>query len=344
MNLDSFQIISAVVHDVPRGGSQDETIVLTDAPIALDDPLRAYFRRKIIQSVGLGGLDVVVDPDGATCVREAVAEILADEQQLVAASQRVAEHLDSVQTGRNSAGLLTIVLGEIDGERCVSVLKLEREQGLRFHIGTDDQGHRVVDLELLRELTLTDKTKVFKTSIFAIGSAGDAETMQGRVADDQRGREDGVGVAVFYLSTFLGCQLKESPEKATLDFVRATETFFNDHVVNAEKRGRYQVALLAQMQDNSRDVRPRTFAETHLDSEDRAPFTAAIREAGINPTVAFQKDVSLIKVKGFRMVFDSGMVLVGSSDDLKDRVAIRPDDADQPGVEIKDAVKKLGGR
>lgn len=344
MNLESFHIISAVVHDVPRGGSDDETVTLTDAPIVLDEALRAYFRRKIIQSIGLRGLDVVVDPDGAPCVREAVAEIFADEGQLIAASQRIAEHLDSTQTGRNSAGLLTIVLGEIDGQRCVSVLKLEREQGLRFHIGTDAQGHRVVDLELLRELTLTDKTKVFKTSIFILGNETDADSMQGRVADDQRGREDGVGVAAFYLSTFLGCQLKTSPEKATLDFVKASEKFFNESVGNAERRGRYQVALLSQMHDNSRDVRPRTFAQTHLDAEDRAPFTAAIREAGINPTVAFQKDVSLVKVKGFRMVFDSGMVLVGSSDDLQDRVTIRPDDAEQPGVDIDDTVKRLGGR
>ncbi len=344
MNLDSFQIVSAVVHDVPRGGTEDEGVVLTDAPIALDDPLRAYFRRKIIQSIGLRGLDVVVDPDGASCVRAAVAEILTDDSQLVAASQRVAEHLDAVQTGRNSAGLLTIVLGEIDGRRCVSVLKLEREQGLRFHIGTDDQGHRVVDLELLRELTLTDKTKVFKTSIFIVNDIADAHSMQGRVADDQRGRDDGVGVAVFYLSTFLGCQLKTSPEKVTLDFVNAAEKFFNDHVVNAERRGRYQVALLAQMQDNNRDVRPRTFAEGHLDVEDRVPFTAAIRDAGINPTVAFQKDTSLVKIKGFRMVFESGMVLVGSSDDLEDRVTIRAADAARPGVDIDDAVKRLGGR
>jgi hypothetical protein len=344
VNLDSFQMISAVVHDVPRGGSQDESVMLTDTTIVLDDALRAYFRRKIIQSIGLRGLDVVVDPDGARCVREAVAEILANEETQIKASQRVAEHLDAVQTGRNSAGLLTIVLGEIDGQRCVSVLKLEREQGLRFQITTDEDGHRVADLELLRELTLTDKTKVFKTSIFILGDDTDADSMQGRVADDQRGREDGVGVAIFYLSTFLGCQLKASPEKATLDFVKAAETFFNEHVANPERRGRYQVALLSQMQDNSRDVRPRSFAETHLDAEDRAPFTAAIRNAGLNPAVAFQKDTSLVKVKGFRMVFESGMVLVGGRDDLQDRVNIRPDGVAQPGVDINDAVKRLGGR
>jgi len=98
------------------------------------------------------------------------------------------------------------------------------------------------------------------------------------------------------------------------------------------------------MQDNSRYVRPRSFAETHLDTEGRAPCVAAIRETGLNPTVAFQKDTSLVKVKGFRMVFESGMVLVGGRDDLQDRVNIRPDSAPDPGVDINDAVKRLGGR
>ena len=54
----------------------------------------------------------------------------------------------------------------------MAVLKLEREQGLRFKIDTDQQGRKTVDLELLRELTLTDKTKVFKTSLLMLDDSG----------------------------------------------------------------------------------------------------------------------------------------------------------------------------
>lgn len=344
MNLESFQILSAVVHDVPRSDDEAATLVLTDAPISLDDPLRAYFRKKIVKSLGLRGLEVVVDRDGAACVREGVTEILGDPGSLVGASKRIAEHLNKVQTGRNSAGLLAIMLGRIEESACVSVVKLEREQGVRFTIDTDDRGRKTVDLELLRELTLTDKTKVFKTSLLMLGRPGQAVSMHGRVSDDQRGRDDGDGVAVFYLSKFLGCRLATSPEKATLDFVRAAETFFNEEIRNAEKRGRYQVALLAKMQDNVMDIRPRDFAETNLDAAHRAPFTDAVRDAGLDPNVAFEKDTALVKVSGFKMTFDSGMVLVGKTDDLAERVAIRPDTADGPGVYINDAVKRLAGR
>jgi hypothetical protein len=152
VNLESFQIREAVVHDVPRGGDEEQAPILTDAPIALDGPLRAYFRRKILKSLGLRGLEVVVDPDGAACVRDGIAEILADRYQLVPVSRRMAEHLHAIQTGRNSAGLLTTLLGEIDGGECVSVLKLEREQGLRFHINVDERGRtRLESAEVGRE-------------------------------------------------------------------------------------------------------------------------------------------------------------------------------------------------
>ena len=44
------------------------------------------------------------------------------------------------------------------------------------------------------------------------------------------------------------------------------------------------------------------------------------------------------------MTFESGMVLVGSNDDLQERVHIREDAAVQPGVDIYDTIKTLRGR
>lgn len=202
----------------------------------------------------------------------------------------------------------------------------------------------VVDLELLRELTLTNKTKVFKTSLLLAGHPGDASSVYGRVSDDQRGSAEGARVATFFLTTFLGCALRTSPEKVTFDFVRSAENYFNEAVSDPERRGRYQVALLARMQDHVMDLRPRDFAEDHLDQPDRTPFLEHIRGADIDPEVAFGKDISLVKVSGFRMTFDSGMVLVGRSEDLDQRVDIRPETTDRPGVEVNDAIQRLSGR
>ncbi len=344
MNLDSFQIQAAVVHDIPHGGREDEEPLLTDAPLTLDPSLTAYFRGKIIKSLGKG-VEVVVDPNGSPCVRQSVASVLADPSRIVELSQTLATHLDAVQTGRNSSGLLTVLLGSVDEGPCVSILKLEREEGLRFKIDTDTQGRRTIDLELLRELTLTNKTKVFKTSLLLLSRAGEVASMYGRVSDDQRGRDDGVGVATFFLSTYLGCGLKTNPEKATLDFVQTSERFFNTEIRNPEKLGRYQVAMLATMQNNELDIAPTEFARANLEPVDRANYLEALRSGGIDPTVPFQKDTTLVKVSGFRMRFDSGMILVGKKEDLEERVTIHSDSVTRSShVEINDTIKQLSGR
>ena len=345
MKLSTFSIDSVMIHDIPRGNDAEEELVLTDDPITLDTDLRRYFRQKIVVSLEERGVEVVSDPNEDDTVRAAVSLIVANPSELAGASRRIAERLNEVQTARNPAGLLAVASGSIDGRACASVLKLEREQGLRFRINTVKH-RRVVDLEYLRDLTLTDKTKVFKTSLFVVGrrTAGRAANVSGRVSDDQRGSDTTAGVATFFLGTFLGCRLRDSPEKTTLAFVTASDAFINEEVSNPETRGRYQVALLATMQDQSTEVKPRAFANTNLDATDRPKFLDRVRGVGVDPDLPFPKDSRLVKVKGFKMTFESGMVLVGRKEDLEDRVDIQPDSSDSPGVVVRDAMKTLSGR
>ena len=171
-----------------------------------------------------------------------------------------------------------------------------------------------------------------------------AALLTGVVSDDQRGGDSAAGVADFFLGTFLGCGLHDSPEKSTLAFVRGVEAFVNHDVTNPEKRGRYQVALLASMQDNSKDVRPRSFARTHIEPADRPALFERLREQAVDPDTAFPKDINLVKVKGFKMQFASGMVLVGSEADLRERIHIRDETAAQQGVDVNDTIKTLSGR
>lgn len=343
MNLATFEVEDVVIHDVPQPDPRFGPLVLTDAPVALDDDLRGYFGRKVVDSLSIRGVEVVADTTADATARESIAGVLTDARQLVAESRQLAAHLYGVQTLVNSPGLLAVVGGRIDGGRCVGILKLEREEGLRFSIHAERDGQTVIDVELLRDLTLTDRTRVFKTGLFVSGAAAsggvDPAHISGRVSDDQRGRLEGEGVATFFLHRFLGCALRVSPEIATRDFVRAAEQFFNEQVDNAERRAAYQVALMSRMQDNVSEVRPRTFAEENLDGQHRSAFLRTVEAAGLDPNVPFTKDTSLARVRGFKMVFESGMFLVGSLTDLDQRVNVTDD-----GAEISDAPKRLLGR
>lgn len=344
MDLRTFELGRVVIHDVPPpDASRYGPLVLTDEPITLDEELRSYFSRKVVESLGLRGLDVVADTTQASTARDAAVAVRRSTSALVAQSRAVAEHLYRVQTNTNSPGLLAVAVGEVVGDGpCLAVLKLEREQGIHFHITAEQDGRNVIDLELLRELTLTDRTRVFKTGVLQVGAQGGPDDVVGRVSDDQRGREDGVGVADFWMAKFLGCALAVSPARATKEFVEVAEHFFNEEVQDPERRARYQVALLARMQDNVMEVRARSFAESSLEPGDRASFLQKVQATGLDPNVAFHKDTSLVRVeKGFHMTFDSGMVLIGSVNDLDERVQVER--AGQRTV-INDAQRALRGR
>jgi hypothetical protein len=211
-----------------------------------------------------------------------------------------------------------VVLGEAEGAPCLAVIKLEPERGVRYAISTVD-GRHTVDLELLRNLTLTDKTKVYKTALL-FDEGGE---IAGWAADDQRTTASGVSVATFFLSRFLGCAPKLPAAITTYEFVQAASASFNEDVESPKRRSRYQVALLSVMQDNTTTIAPRAFAETHLDAADRPAFLDRVDKAGIPPATTFAKDTSRVNVSRFRMTFTSGnLTLIGDRDALDSTVEI----------------------
>ncbi len=336
--LESFAVRSAVVHYVPteRDDPGDE-LLLTDSVIALDAALKRYFETKIVERLKDKGLEVIGDPKATPTVFNAVTRADATDTHLVESSQAVARHLDSAQSTKVSpSGLLAVVSGTVQVRECLAVLKLERERGIHFAIKRVD-GHNLLDLELLRDLTLTDKTKVYKTALLAPDDGG----IEGFVADDQRGISTGRQVATFFLSKFLGCQPRLPAALMTYEFVKAANEAFNQDVPSPERRGRYQVAVLAALQSNLTDIRPSAFASQYLEPEDREHFLARVRAAGMDPDVSFEKDTSRVKVSRFRMTFQSGMVLVGDQSALDRHVALpeRQDSGDP--VVLNDRVEDL---
>lgn len=340
-----FTVEAVVVHDVPLRGDPDP-LTLTEAPVALDDQLRAYFSDKVRASLTARGLDVVADTTAESqIVRDGVAAVIEKPDALVAESQRFGQHLYDLQERRNSPGLLAVIRGSRDGTPCVAVLKLEREQGLRVRLNTAG-GKTVIDLEYLRDLTLTDKTKVFKTALLWLGDRGNPASMQGIASDDQRGYTEGILVAQFFLHKFLGCALKMSPEKITLELFEVSETFINDDLTDPNKKARCQIALLAYLQDASNTtLNPEQFGRTAIESEaDRQAFRRRLQASQIDPRTTFELDRALVerKIKGFKLTFESGMTLIGRKEDLEQRVQLPS--ADDASTRINDTIKRIYGR
>lgn len=343
MNIASLQIHELVVHNVPQRSDEFEELTLTDAPIDLDDELRRYFEDKTKGSLKERGLQVVADETATAVVRDGVAAIGRSGAALVDSSRAFAEHLHGLQNRRNPPGLLAVATGAVDDDGdVVAILKLEREKGLHFTIAEVD-GRRVVDLEFLRRLTLTDKTRIFKTAVLRVSDVADPLSLVGSASDDQRSRDE-AGVANFFLASFLGCKLRTNPAKVTKDFVLAAQRFINEDVPSPARQATYLIALQARLDDQVLDIAPRAFSDSRLLPQDRSAFLERVVEYGVDPDSAFQKDLSLVKTEKFRVVFQHGMVLLAARDDVaEDRLQIQ-DGANGASVRIDDSISRLEGR
>lgn len=133
MDWDSFHVEEAVLHYVPTGrgdgGEEPDGLVLTDSLIALDDPLRTYFRDTIAGRLSSKGMEVVTDPDGDPTVPRAVETTLGNAAALVEQSKAIARHLHAIQSSVNSSGLLAVIFGRLGNAPCVAIIKLESERG-----------------------------------------------------------------------------------------------------------------------------------------------------------------------------------------------------------------------
>jgi hypothetical protein len=339
VNYTRFNASEVIIHEVPQRfvGSPAQQLELSDRPEPLSGQLRTFFEGKLRGSLARHGFDVEHDPQSPSAVPALVAGIIADEAQLIAASQQMAEQLHHVQTGVNPAGLLCVAVGTTEGATSVAVLKVEREKGVQVRPQQHGTG-RSLTMHFLDDLMITGKTRIFKASVF---DGNTVERLDGRVADDQRGPDYSSEVASFFLSSFLGCRLKTVPSVATKQFFLTTEQFIDEHVQEPERKADYTVALLAAMKAPSRDIRPRDFADQSFVAGDRTPYRQFMAEREVAVDQVFEKDNALIenRIKKVRIETSHGLLVLGSDNEVRDRVEVSSDQ-----VVINDRVVKTQGR
>ena len=335
VNVQNFQVDEVIVHDVPKRSdlSADEAISFSEAPIPnIDAQRRNYFRERIAVSLASGKAHHVVrDPDQSSDVPHLIAFVLEQPEDLVEASQDLARALYASQSKVNNPGLLTIITGRVGQERCVSILKLQRQTGLRMQQITDDQGRRTYSSTVFDDLTLNDDTRVFKASVFRADAPANADAIEGLVSDDQRHADAHAEVSQFFLSRFLGCKLKEEADVATKRLHEVSREFFRT-LDDPERELEYRAALTAELLRPSQTISPTEFAERHLRLNDRQRYLDYLGERGV-AELAIDKDTDLIDRLLRRIIVKTGhgIRISGPPDVLNQRVTIEPATETTPG-------------
>ena len=326
VNLRSLRVERVIAHEVPRRrkGTTGSLVIHSEAESPLDPELRNYFRERIVRSLRSAGYEVTFVPSSPSPVPILVFDHLqGNTDDFIATSQSIADHLYISQTGVNSPGLLClveVVIGAIPG---LVILKLDKEAAVRIEQVTL-HGDLTFDLQHVRNLILTQRTKVFKAGVFVLPpNSSDLLGVQGTVSDNQRGYAPSTEVADFFLTQFLGCKLVGSPEVATKRFFNVTEDFITSDVANPELKAQYETALLAELNSEDRIVSPMVFAERHLRLEDRQVYRDWLSENEIDFR-PFEKDIKLIgrHLRRVSIDFESGVGVLVPPDAFDDKVEV----------------------
>lgn len=339
MNFADLVIRRLIAHEVPRsepkGGPE-----LSDEDRAPNTQIENFFRERLTSSLNESGIDVVFDPAADTTVKDGIDELLTQPKKLVQISQALARRLYSVQNRQNTAGLLVIAVGAIQNRAAVCILKLEHEEGIRV-VELSDKGVRTFNLEYLNTLVLTRRTRVFKVGLFVA-----FKPIYARVSDEQFGRGANRGVADFNLHDFLGCRFAEAPEVQTDHFLRSTQKFINEDVSDPEKRARYEQAVLAELNSKDDGIRPRQFAQKHIDTAtERHQFMGRVQEAGL-PSDLIPKSLALIAstIKRIQLSFDNGTTINAHPELIGREIKLTGLDDGRTRVEMEDVLKRIKPR
>ena len=345
-DLGRLEIDKLIVHDVPsrRVNAEGPSPTLSEIESPLTPTVCNYIRDKVVGTLANNSFPVVFDTASGSPVPALVMDNLGNEStHFVEASQCLANHLFESQTGSNPPGLLAVAQTKIEGVNSLALMKFEREAGARV-AAIQYQGKSTFDVQHLSDLMLTDKTRVFKIGLF-VQEGMTLESIAGLVSDNQAAQWHKSDIADFFLRRFLGCRLKEEPRVTTRNYLDATEEWINSSVADPVLKGKYEVAVLAEMQRNLSSISPRLFADQNLELSDRQPYITHLQDRQV-PVTEFPKDNSMIepRLRRISMELESGVVIMAKTDVFEDKVHITEEDFGQSRIEIIDRVKGMKGR
>lgn len=347
IDIARLRVEKVIVHEIPERPVHAKTQpqpVLSEIDSTLTLELRNYFGERIKVGLSEGAFEVLFDIESKSPVPPLVLQFLTDDTgDFVAMSQAVAKHLYASQTGVNTAGLLIVMALAYGHDRALAILKLEKEQGVRVSHVTHEK-KLTFDLQHLKDLMLTPRTRVFKVGLFVpLGKTLDS--IDGLLSDKQLGYRPRTPVADFFLTKFLGCKLREKADVATQQFFSASEQFINEKVDDPATKARYHMALISDLQSERGTIRPKHFADTNFRTQDRKPFIEFIHTKGVS-SGQVEKDTALIKMQLQRTQIDfkSGIAVLGSPESFEQHVKMKTLDTGAMRVEIEDAVENIRGK
>lgn len=309
-----LELAMHTVFEQPASGRAEPDIATGLTPL---EPESATFIEKKLEEALEDSGEIVRMKKPPTPVPELLDNYILDKCDLLTFSSLAAVQLQQVQTRITPSGLLLVARVFHGDQESVLLAKMEHDVGVRAPLAHNSLGKRYHSLEIIRDLFMTSKTKVFKVGLFDYSFP---ENGHGRLRDNQAQEQDG---ALYFLHGFLGCEYTRRPEIITRDFYSAVAKSLKGTPVT-ERAGSF-VALVQELTSNSKTIDAATFASSHLDESARQRFNHLRAAEGIPRR--FIKNLSLIEneLNSVEIRYDTGTILYTLPDQIDSTVVINGD-------------------
>ncbi len=359
--LQYLSVDMLIVHDVPKKLSKKqlkinpaleaEDIILSEAPTDFDQDLTQFFHDKIVQTIGSSNaFGIQFESSAQTNVQTSVLNFFGSglqkgfpvsEKSSISITQDIALHLHAVQTAQNTGGILLFIPCHARNQHALAILKVEREEGVRIQRDQNTSGQTTFNVQHIKDLMLTKKTKLFKIVLFYLN--GNAEVI-GYLCDQQQGYFQTREVADFFLKDFLGCKLIEEPSITTKKFFDTTEQFINEAGLSADVKTQIHTHLISEHTNNNTGINILEFARRSLPADIVQSYMNKLIQNNVSQS--FVKDNQLIKgrIKKVQYEFESGIKIIGEQQVVNEKLTLSNTDDGKTRIEFTDALTKVVSR
>lgn len=340
----SLDIHRVIVHIVPKASRLEGAaapIQLSDMACTLRDGVREELQARLRGLLAESGRQIVEDAENDSKVPGVVRDYLESRSDsFVSTSRELASILRAAQSGANSGGMLLVADCLLEGFLAVLIVKFEQEHGIRAAL-TAEGGQSTFDMQFLRDLFLTNKSKVYKVGLFAASGIRDG-VLHGWAADKQM---TGGKVAVFFLKKYLGCGHFEEPKELTRRFYERSQEWINKSPDSSTKKARYTIAVVAELQSQRDTISVGGFATSNLEVDDRDGYVRYLVDNGV-PRATFDKSTALVEshLKKLQVAFGNGAVVAFPFSALEDQSVIIEPQGSKTRLSIIGDMREVKGK
>jgi hypothetical protein len=334
-----LRIGTIVMHEIVNKALENETPVQSDVPAQMDDNQRLFIQERMRNTLGGSARPIVEDEAGAVLPPQVKKYLHDADADLVPLSKDLATLLQDVQPTASPAGLFLACACTMADSRALLIAKLEHQRGVRAPHTKLSNGNITFTIESINDLLFTSKSKIYKVALFVEPEIDAGLT--GTVVDRQM---TGSSIAQYFMVDFLGCRLAERADLYTQRFFQGAQKFI-DEVEDPQRKARYEVSLLSEMQRNTNTLSIDAFASDYLLDDDKDDFVAFMGDRSI-PSREFDKDTTLIKSHLMRVKvdFERGVTVLAPPDEMEDgTVSLTTNADDVSTITIRDKIAKLSG-